>query len=62
MITATPYFLSRLEGSPMQRAFSSYLSTSFTFANFFFLAHATATSKKVRIPSNPIPDIDTFLP
>ncbi|THH08185.1 hypothetical protein EW146_g9079 [Bondarzewia mesenterica] len=46
MITATPYFLSRLEGSPVRSLFSSYLSTSFTFANFSFLAHATATSKK----------------
>lgn len=47
MITATPYFLSRLEGSAIRNTFSSYLSTSFTFSNFAFLAHATATSSKV---------------
>lgn len=46
MITATPFFLSRLEGSAIQNTFSSYLSTSFTFSNFAFLAHATATSTK----------------
>ncbi|KAA1466077.1 hypothetical protein DENSPDRAFT_830825 [Dentipellis sp. KUC8613] len=47
MITATPYFISRLEGSPLRSTFSSWLSTTFTFANFFALAYATATSKKV---------------
>lgn len=47
MITATPFFLSRLDGSPMKSSFSSYLSTTFTAANFGFLAHATATSKQV---------------
>ncbi|KAI0921408.1 hypothetical protein AcW1_004606 [Taiwanofungus camphoratus] len=46
MITATPFFLSRLDGSPMKSSFSSYLSTTFTAANFGFLAHATATSKQ----------------
>ncbi|KAL0949190.1 hypothetical protein HGRIS_009268 [Hohenbuehelia grisea] len=50
MITATPYFLSRLEGSQYKSTFNSYLSTSFTAANFAFLAHATATSKQT-IPS-----------
>ncbi|TFK43275.1 nucleoside transporter-domain-containing protein [Crucibulum laeve] len=45
MITATPYFLSRVAGSPLRSTFSSYLSTSFTASNFIFLAHATATSK-----------------
>ncbi|PSR73483.1 hypothetical protein PHLCEN_2v10775 [Hermanssonia centrifuga] len=44
LITATPYFLSRVEGSPLKSTFSSYLSTTFTFANFAFLAHATATT------------------
>ncbi|KAI5832708.1 hypothetical protein K523DRAFT_344347 [Schizophyllum commune Tattone D] len=47
IITATPYFLSRLEGSPLQKTFSSYLSTSFTASNFFFLACATARSKRI---------------
>ncbi|TFY78215.1 hypothetical protein EWM64_g5798 [Hericium alpestre] len=46
MITATPYFISRLEGSPLRSTFSSWLSTSFTFANFFVLAYATTTAKK----------------
>ncbi|OBZ76440.1 Nucleoside transporter FUN26 [Grifola frondosa] len=46
LITATPYFLSRMEGSPLKSTFSSYLSTTFTAANFLFLAHATATSKQ----------------
>ncbi|EIW61775.1 uncharacterized protein TRAVEDRAFT_143867 [Trametes versicolor FP-101664 SS1] len=46
MITATPYFLSRLEGSSVKGTFSSYLSTAFTIPNLLFLAHATATSKK----------------
>ncbi|KAH8106313.1 nucleoside transporter-domain-containing protein [Cristinia sonorae] len=44
IITATPFFLSRLEGSSLKSTFSSYLSTSFTISNFIFLAHATATS------------------
>ncbi|EJD00821.1 uncharacterized protein FOMMEDRAFT_125285 [Fomitiporia mediterranea MF3/22] len=46
LITATPYFLSRLSGSPMKSSFSSYLSITFTLANFCFLAHATVTSKQ----------------
>ncbi|KAI9001317.1 nucleoside transporter-domain-containing protein [Trametes punicea] len=46
IITATPFFLSRLEGTPLKSTFSSYLSTTFTAANFAFLAHATATAKK----------------
>ncbi|KAI0047295.1 hypothetical protein FA95DRAFT_1582709 [Auriscalpium vulgare] len=46
MITATPFFLSRLEDSSIRDTFGSYLATSFTLSNFFFLAHATATSKK----------------
>ena len=48
LITATPYFLTRLEGSSLKSTFSSYLSTTFTVANFAFLAHATATTKQVR--------------
>ncbi|GJE84933.1 equilibrative nucleoside transporter 1 [Phanerochaete sordida] len=46
LITASPYFLSRVAGSPLRDTFSSYLSTTFTVANFFFLAHATATEKQ----------------
>ncbi|KAF8076051.1 nucleoside transporter-domain-containing protein [Lyophyllum atratum] len=46
MITATPFFLSRLVGSPLKSAFSSYLSITFTASNFIFLAHATAVSKR----------------
>ncbi|KAE9404472.1 hypothetical protein BT96DRAFT_964197 [Gymnopus androsaceus JB14] len=47
LITATPYFLSRLAGSSFQSTFSSYLSITFTLSNFLFLAHATATSKQM---------------
>ncbi|KAG6907603.1 hypothetical protein DXG01_008221 [Tephrocybe rancida] len=47
MITATPYFLSRLDGSPLKGVFSSYLSVTFTASRFIFLAHATAISKQV---------------
>ncbi|EIN10375.1 hypothetical protein PUNSTDRAFT_65468 [Punctularia strigosozonata HHB-11173 SS5] len=46
MITATPYFLARLEGSSLKSTFSSYLSATFTIANCGFLAHATITSKQ----------------
>ncbi|KAI0824663.1 nucleoside transporter-domain-containing protein [Trametes gibbosa] len=46
MITATPYFLSRLDGSTLKGTFSSYLSTAFTLSNILFLAHATTTAKK----------------
>lgn len=49
LITATPYFISRLQGSPLQNSFSSYLSLIFTTANFGFLIHSTATAKQVRI-------------
>lgn len=46
MITAEPYFLSQLRHSSMRSTFASYLATAFTLSNFFFLAHATVTSKK----------------
>ncbi|KAI5122120.1 hypothetical protein M0805_000768 [Coniferiporia weirii] len=46
LITATPYFLLRLAGTPLESTFSSYLSITFTIANFVFLAHATITSKQ----------------
>ncbi|KAI0771979.1 nucleoside transporter-domain-containing protein [Trametes elegans] len=45
MITATPYFLSRLEGTRLKSTFSSYLSTTFTAGNLLVLAHATATTR-----------------
>ncbi|TBU49066.1 nucleoside transporter-domain-containing protein [Dichomitus squalens] len=46
LITATPYFQSRVAGTSLKSVFSSYLSTTFTAANFLFLAHATVTAKK----------------
>ncbi|KIP09195.1 hypothetical protein PHLGIDRAFT_126498 [Phlebiopsis gigantea 11061_1 CR5-6] len=46
LITATPYFITRLEGSSLKPTFSSYLSTTFTVANFLFLAHATASQNQ----------------
>ncbi|KAJ7755653.1 nucleoside transporter-domain-containing protein [Mycena maculata] len=46
MITATPFFLSRLTNSPLKLTFSSYLSCAFTASNFIFLARATITSKQ----------------
>ncbi|EKM59440.1 uncharacterized protein PHACADRAFT_205650 [Phanerochaete carnosa HHB-10118-sp] len=46
LITASPYFLSRVAGSSLKDTFSSYLSTTFTVANFAFLAHATATERQ----------------
>ncbi|KAI9513413.1 hypothetical protein F5148DRAFT_1155602 [Russula earlei] len=48
MITAEPYFISKLQYSSIRSSFSSYLVTTFTLSNFAFLAHATVTSKKVR--------------
>ena len=48
LITATPYFQARVAGTSLKSVFSSYLSTTFTAANFLFLAHATVTAKKVR--------------
>lgn len=50
MITAEPYFLSQLRHSSMRSTFASYLVTAFTLSNFFCLAHATVTSKKVCLP------------
>ncbi|KAJ7781611.1 nucleoside transporter-domain-containing protein [Mycena metata] len=46
MITASPFFLSRLADSPHRLAFGSYLSCAFTISNFIFLARATVTSKQ----------------
>ncbi|KAG2013366.1 nucleoside transporter [Coprinopsis cinerea AmutBmut pab1-1] len=48
IITAMPYFLSRLEGSSFKSSFSSYATTIFTFSNLAFLAHATLTSKHAK--------------
>lgn len=45
IITAMPFFLSRLANSPLRSTFSSYLTTTFTVSNFIFLAHATVTVK-----------------
>ncbi|KJA30007.1 hypothetical protein HYPSUDRAFT_81619 [Hypholoma sublateritium FD-334 SS-4] len=45
VITAMPFFLSRLATSSLRTTFASYLTTSFTASNFIFLAHATAASK-----------------
>ncbi|KDR83463.1 hypothetical protein GALMADRAFT_55065 [Galerina marginata CBS 339.88] len=50
VITAMPFFASRLANSPLRSTFASYLTTSFTVTNVAFLAHATATSKH-RSPS-----------
>ncbi|TFK56135.1 hypothetical protein OE88DRAFT_1652758 [Heliocybe sulcata] len=47
LITATPFFISRLSGTSLASVFSSYLSIAFTISNFGFLAHATATAKQV---------------
>jgi equilibrative nucleoside transporter 1/2/3 len=47
MITAVPYFLSRLADSSLVTTFSSYLSISFTVAGLTSLVHATITSKQV---------------
>ncbi len=49
MITAEPYFISQLQHSSFRSTFGSYLATTFTLSNFLFLAHATITSKKVRV-------------
>lgn len=47
IITATPFFVSRLADSPLKHTFSSYLSMTFTASNFIFLGHATAVVKQV---------------
>lgn len=48
MITATPYFLSRLTPA-LSGTFSSYLSLVMNVGNLFFLAHATISAKQVRL-------------
>lgn len=47
MITATPYFLSRLSGNQLRGTFGSYFSLSFTGVNFIALAYATVTASPV---------------
>ncbi|KZO89775.1 hypothetical protein CALVIDRAFT_543304 [Calocera viscosa TUFC12733] len=49
MITAMPYFLSRLEGSSLRSAFASWLSTSFTAANFVVLGYATYSDSNAQV-------------
>ncbi|KAG9128184.1 hypothetical protein FRC07_003734 [Ceratobasidium sp. 392] len=44
LITATPYFLSRLAKSPVRSAFGSYLSVSYQVVNFLMLVYVTATA------------------
>lgn len=44
MITATPYFLSRLIDSPLRPAFNSYLSITYQAVNFLALIYTTATA------------------
>src|SRR6266511_1366733 len=51
-----PFFLARLSTSSLRSSFSSYLTTSFTLANFIFLAHATLNSKQVR-PFSPAKEL-----
>jgi equilibrative nucleoside transporter 1/2/3 len=48
MITATPYFLSRVDRK-LSPTMASYISIVFTASNFVFLAQATATSRQVCI-------------
>lgn len=48
MITATPYFLSRVDPK-LSPTMASYISIVFTVSNFVFLAQATATSRQVCI-------------
>jgi equilibrative nucleoside transporter 1/2/3 len=48
LITATPYFLARLQDSPFRSTFSFYLSITMCISNFGFLLHAVITAKSVR--------------
>ncbi|KAF8510363.1 nucleoside transporter-domain-containing protein [Hysterangium stoloniferum] len=45
IITALPYFLSRLSGSRLQSTFSSYLSVTFNITNLFFMGHAATAEQ-----------------
>ena len=59
-ITATPYFLSRLNGSQYQSTFPSYLSSSYNAASFLSLIYSTVTSTRVRqsISCTPLAGVD----
>ncbi|KAL4081983.1 nucleoside transporter-domain-containing protein [Scleroderma yunnanense] len=46
LINATPFFLSRLLGSPLRPVFSSYQSSSFNVTAVLFQAYYTLTSKQ----------------
>ncbi|KAH7909969.1 nucleoside transporter-domain-containing protein [Hygrophoropsis aurantiaca] len=46
LITATPFFLARLDGSALRGTFTSYMSIAITASGLIFLAHSTATSKQ----------------
>jgi hypothetical protein len=48
IITVAPWYQFRMEGSPIQPAFMSYLSVSCQISTFVAFAHATATVKSVR--------------
>lgn len=47
LVTATPYFLARLQGSPFRSTFSFYLSITMCISNLGFLLHAVITAKSV---------------
>ena len=56
LITAMPFFVSRLSGSRFQGTFSSYLSIAYIVTEFIFTAYAMAISKSVHrrfIPYSP---------
>ncbi|KAG8888481.1 hypothetical protein FRB98_007610 [Tulasnella sp. 332] len=46
LITAIPYFLSRLEGSNLKGTFPSYFSATYTLVSSIAFAHATLTAKQ----------------
>lgn len=48
MITALPYFLTRLDGSSYATSFASWLSVIWAFMSFGSLAYATWTAEDVR--------------
>ncbi|KAG9034324.1 hypothetical protein FRB95_013360 [Tulasnella sp. JGI-2019a] len=46
LITAFPYFLSRLDGSKLKNTFPSYFSATYTLVSSIAFAHATLTAKQ----------------
>ncbi|KAG8687184.1 hypothetical protein FRC11_007635, partial [Ceratobasidium sp. 423] len=56
MITAMPYFLARLSGSPYASSFASWLSVTWTFVAFISLACATWAAQEI------IPAVRIVLP